>query len=129
MFKWNFVICFFTLILLKESNADFWCPDNVLETLVDCLFRYDQYDYDDMDDIQKIKHRIGCSSKANCIPKPWDVFNEKITLAREYAECMKKCAVYFNHETLNPLDVFLCDVECRKDFDEKLPKLVIKPLD
>ena len=113
-------------LIVKETNADFWCPENVLESLVNCLFQCDQEVYHDID---QIRCRINCGLEAHCIPKPWDLLNRNIALAREFAKCMIGCADYLKDVVQHPLDLFLCDVGCRKDFDEKLPELIIKPLD
>ena len=114
------------VLIVNESNADFWCPKNVLESLVNCLFQCDQEVYNDID---QIRCRINCGLEAHCIPKPWDLLNRNIALAREFAKCMIGCADHLKDVIQHPLDLFLCDVGCRKDFDEKLPELIIKPLD
>ena len=114
------------VLIVKETNADFWCPKNVLESLVNCLFQCDQEVYHDID---QIRCRINCGLEAHCIPKPWDLLNRNIALAREFAKCMIGCADHLKDVIQHPLDLFLCDVGCRKDFDEKLPELIIKPLD
>ena len=114
------------VLIVKETNADFWCPENVLESLVNCLFQCDQEVYHDID---QIRCRINCGLEAHCIPKPWDLLNRNIALAREFAKCMIGCADYFKDVIQHLLDLFSCDVGCRKDFDEKLPELIIKPLD
>ena len=114
------------VLIVKETNADFWCPENILESLVNCLFQCDQEVYNDIDEI---RCRINCGLESDCIPKPWDLCKRKIALAREFAKCMIGCADHLKHVIQHPLDLFLCDVGCRKDFDEKLPELIIKPLD
>ena len=114
------------VLIVKETNADFWCPKNILECLVNCLFQCDQIV---TDEIEQIRCRIECAKENYCIRKPWDLLNKKMALARRYTKCMIGCADHLKDVIQHPLDLFLCDVGCRKDFDEKLPELIIKPLD
>ena len=124
MFRHPLIIV--VVLIVKETNADFWGPENVLESLVNCLFQCDQEVYHDID---QIRCRINCGLEAHCIPKPWNLLNRNIALAREFAKCMIGCADFLKDVIQHPLDLFLCDVGCRKDFDDKLPELIIKPLD
>ena len=95
-----------------------------MESLVNCLFQCDEEVYDDID---QIRCRINCGLQAHCIPKPWNLLNKNIALAREFAKCMIGCADHLKDVIQHPLDLFLCDVGCRKDFDEKLHELITKP--
>ena len=67
------------VLIVKETNADFWCPKNILECLVNCLFQCDQIV---TDEIEQIRCRIECAKENYCIRKPWDLLNKKMALAR-----------------------------------------------
>ena len=112
------------VLIVNETNADFWCPGNVLKSLVNCLYQCDQEVYDD---IGQIRCRIDCGRKADCFPKPWALCKRKIQLAREFAKCIIGCADYFKDVNQPLLDLFSCDVGCRNNFDDKLHELITKP--
>ena len=114
------------VLIVKETNADFWCPKNILEYLVNCLFQCDQIV---SDEIEQIRCRIECAKENYCIRKPWDLLNKKMALARRYTKCMIGCIHYFQYVLHYRQDILLCDAECRNKFDKKLSELIINPLD
>ena len=115
------------VLIVKENNAHhehFWCPKNLLESLVNCLFHCHQLIIVD-DEIEGVRCRVACTKENYCIRKPWDLLNRKMALAREYTKCMIGCIHYFQYR----LDILKCDAECIKRFDKKLSELIINPLD
>ena len=105
------------MFIAKGNIADFWCPENVLESLVRCIFQCEE---GNRDAIEEINCRIQCAKEAYCIPKLWDLFNRRMEHARQYSKCMIRCADYFKNVVQHKLDLILCDFGCRKDFDMKL---------
>ena len=107
------------VLIVKENHADFWCPKNLLESLVNCLFHCHQLIIVD-DEIEGVRCRVACTKENYCIRKPWDLLNRKMALAREYTKCMIGCIHYFEYR----LDILKCDAECISKFDKKLSELI-----
>ena len=121
MFNYSFVILCYVVFASKQSFALNWCSSNPLESLLKCLLE-EKY-ISSLGWSQLLDHRIECSKEANCLPKPWELFDSKIRLVRSYAECMKKVAslkktVVYVPETLAMLAI---EQRCRKDLADNLP--------
>ena len=109
MFRYSLIIL---LVLIVRSTNAFWCPKNILERLVRCLFHCD-HEIIVFDDIERVRCRIECAKENYCIRKPWDLFNKKMALARDYTKCIIGCEFYFQYPNHYRQDIQLCDVECR----------------
>ena len=103
------------MFLFNHSFARDWCSSNTFESLLECLL--EEKNHRGMEWSAILNQRIECSKKGDCTPKPWDIFDSKIRLARNYAKCMKKIAIAkesWNETELKKL-VALAYRRCRKD--------------
>ena len=113
MYRFSIFCCL--VLLATESYADFWCSDNTLEFLMNCLLGTNIQPVKPFTfNMVKLKSRIKCAKKAECILKPWDLRNVNIRQARNYAKCMKK----INPESDVFVDLVRFEYRCRKELAE-----------
>ena len=122
MFNYSFVILCYVVFASKQSFALNWCSSNPLESLLKCLLD-EKYISSLASWSQLLDHRIECSRKQCCLPKPWELFDSKIRLVRSYAECMKKVASLHAKLVYMPeiLAMLAFEQRCRKDLADNLP--------
>ena len=90
MSKCSFIICYFILILVKKSYADFWCKDSAYKDLIKCLPRCKNA----INENKTIEFycRLHCANQTgNCVPTLPQTMNPDVVIARKYFKCMKKC--------------------------------------
>ena len=126
MFRYSLI--FFLLIVKSyERQYHFWCRKYYLKSLVNCLFQCDYILITD-DETDRVRCRIEYAKDLYCVPRPWDIWNKDIALAREYCNCMIGCDAYI--QSLNVIhsrvDLLFCDAKCRDGFDKKLPEHLIR---
>ena len=90
MLKCRFIIVAFFHFLFSESTAEFWCAENQLVSLIECLLDTNiknpvPWTYDKIEEFQR---RFECAKDADCTPKPWEIFRPKIQTLRNFVECM-----------------------------------------
>ena len=122
-----FVFIYSVVFLFNHSFARDWCSSNTFESLLECLL--EEKNHRGMEWSAILNQRIECSKKGDCTPKPWDIFDSKIRLARNYAKCMKKIAIAkesWNETELKKL-VALAYRRCRKDLADNWPDSVKPP--
>ena len=93
-----FVFIYSVVFLFNHSFARDWCSGNTFESLLEFLLEE--------------KNKV-----TDCTPNPWDIFDSKIRLVRNYAKRMKKIAIAkesWNETELKKL-VALAYRRCRKD--------------
>ena len=87
MLNYSFVIFYFALVF-QESFALNWCSSDGLPTLLHCLLEGEY----SVNWSETLNQRIRCSKEGDCTPRPWQVFDKKVELVRNYFECMKEVA-------------------------------------
>ena len=122
MFKYSLIITFVLIVKSQRIPRHYWCPKNLLLCLLNGIDMCDRHLITD-DEINRVKCRIEIARENYCRRKPWDLFNKKINLAREYTTCMIECADYLKNLHIYGEYLKLCDAECRKIFG-KIPALL-----
>ena len=93
MFKYHFPILCLALISANEGyGSSFFCSNRVVYSLVNCLFKTDITPNLEVHglSVDKFNQRLECARQAKCNPKLSDIFDKKIKLVREFAECMEE---------------------------------------
>ena len=132
MFKCHFSILCIMIHLFNQSYAEFWCSDQIKETLIHCLLEKPiiaAYEYHGLE-YAEFYRRLQCARYANCIKKPWDfdIFDDRIEIVKKFAKCMDDVATWLEqkrkttqesvhiHKTLHHFEQ-----QCRSELASKLP--------
>ena len=85
MVNYYFAILCLALLSAKEScGSRFFCGNEVLESLISCLFKTDinsQLEANGLS-VDVFNQRIECARQAKCNPKLSDIFDRRIQLVR-----------------------------------------------
>ena len=123
MVNYYFAILCLALLSANESyGSSFFCPSEVLESLISCLFKTSinsQLEANGLS-VDVFNQRIECARQAKCNPKLSDIFDKKIKLVREFAECMEEIS---SHPLGVYVPIYLHEVElqCREKLANGLP--------
>ena len=108
----------FILLCSVEIYADFWCSNETLHKLIQCLIstniKYDQ----DLTDLETAIRRFNCAEKSFCTRKPWNMWALKMRLLDKYYWCM-------NHARNVPTslaDQLNEEYQCRWELANSLPE-------
>ena len=123
MFKYHFAILCLALLSANEGyGSSFFCSNRVVYSLVNCLFKTDITPHLEVHglSVDKFNQRLECARQAKCNPKLSDIFDKKILLVREFAECMEEIssrplAVYV------PIYLHEVELQCREKLANGLP--------
>ena len=122
MFKCRFVIVCFTVFFYRESNAEFWCAENHLHSLIECLVDTDIKNSvpSTNKEIEEFELRFECAKNADCTPKPWDIFRPKIQTLRTFVGCMDSIQLLHTIEE-GSVSSIKEEYFCRKKLTYSLP--------
>ena len=127
MFKYNFAILCLALLSANESyGSSFFCPSEILESLISCLFKTginSQLEANGLS-VDVFNQRIECARQAKCNPKLSDIFDRRIQLVRRFAECMEEIpsrtfGVYEGYAL--PIYLHEFELQCRENLANGLP--------
>ena len=110
MFTCHFII--FCLIF-SEIKADFWCEEEHLESLIQCITATKLRDHEVTE--EEIARRYQCAKDADCTLKPWQILNSKIRILIAFVECMD-----------DGNGKWMPELYCRRDLAKELPKFAPK---
>ena len=110
MFRLPLIIVL-VLIVKSDAKAKLWCPKDLLERLVICLYPCDRV----TDKFEQLDCRMLCAKDNFCLPKPKHIFDRKMAMAREYSLCMIYCEANEKYK----VDRLLCGNKCKSKLDQK----------
>ena len=122
-----FLILCYVMLLIKRSFARDWCPNNAFESVWNCLLEEPNHHGKEWSQI--LNQRIECSKVGDCTMKPWQWFDDKLRLVRNYAKCMKKIAIAkesWNESEMRRL-AMVAYRKCRKELADHFPELNVNP--
>ena len=115
MFTCRFIIFCCSVFLSREINADFWCHEDHLESLIKCLLatniKSPELTHGHIF-VEEFARRYQCARDADCTLKPWDIRNSKIRILIQFVECMEdgngswRQEVYCRRELAAELQIF-----------------------
>ena len=122
MFKHHIAILCLALLSGKEScGSRFFCGNEVLKSLINCLLRTDINSRLEVHglSIYKFNRRLECAKQAKCYLSPLQIWDEKIQLVRQFVECME----LIPSRTVLALPIYLhkFEWECREKLANGLP--------
>ena len=118
------ILCFFVLLLLKESNGLVFCYKNdVLESLISCLLKTgidESLEWRGLH-VDEFNQRLECARQAKCTPKPSDIFNRRIRLVKKFVKCMEEISTIENFDFVTSLRLHELELKCREKLAFHLP--------
>ena len=122
MVNYYFAILCLALLSSNESyGSSFFCPSEVLESLIRCLLRTDINSRLEVHglSVYKFNRRLECAKQAKCYLSPLQIWDEKIQLVRQFVECME----LIPSRTVLALPIYLhkFEWECREKLANGLP--------
>ena len=122
MFKYNFAILCLALLSANESyGSSFFCPSEVLESLIRCLLRTDINSRLEVHglSIYKFNRRLECAKQAKCVPSPLQIWDRKIHLVWQFVECMEE--IRSRNGYTSPIYLHEFEWQCRDQLANGLP--------
>ena len=122
MINYYFVTLCLAVLSAKEScGSRFFCGNEVLKSLINCLLRTDINSRLEVHglSIYKFNRRLECAKQAKCYLSPLQIWDEKIQLVRQFVECME----LIPSRTVLALPIYLhkFEWECREKLANGLP--------
>ena len=129
MVNYYFAILCLALLLANESyGSSFFCPSEVLESLIHCLLRTDINSRLEVHglSVYKFNRRLECAKQAKCYLSPLQIWDEKIQLVRQFVECMEEIPdrigiVHGVYEGSAILYLHVFERQCREKLAKQLP--------
>ena len=123
MLNYHFVILYSVLLSVNESyGSSFFCHSKVLESLISCLLDTNINYHLEIHglSVDKFNQRLECARQAKCNPKLSDIFDKKIKLVREFAECMEEISSR-PYAVFVPIYLHEVELQCREKLANGLP--------
>ena len=127
MINYYFVTLCLAVLSAKEScGSRFFCGNEVLESLINCLLRTDINSRLEVHglSIYKFNRRLECARQAKCLPSPLQIWDKKIHLVWQFIECMEEIpsrtfGVYEGYAL--PIYLHEFELQCREKLANGLP--------
>ena len=127
MFKYNFAILCLALLSANESyGSRFFCPSEVLESLIKCLITTGiNYNWEINGLTADVfNDRLKCARQVKCVPSIRDIWDRKRSLVRQFVECMEEISerilwVFEGYALQKYLHMF--EWQCREKLAKQLP--------
>ena len=123
MFNYSFVILCFALLSANESYGWFFCPADVLESLIRCLLKTDIVDGLLL---EMFNRRLECARQAKCHPKLFGTWDRKIWLVHKFFVCMEEIhssSIFYELQGIDlEMGLHMLEKQCRENLAENLPQ-------
>ena len=122
MVNYYFSILCLALLSANESyGSSFFCPSEVLESLIRCLLRTDINSRLEVHglSVYKFDRRLECAIQAKCYLSPLQIWDKKLQLVRQFVECME--LIPFRTVLALPIYLHKFEWECREKLANGLP--------
>ena len=122
MINYYFVTLCLAVLSAKEScGSRFFCGNEVLKSLINCLLRTDINSRLEVHglSIYKFNRRLECAKQAKCLPSPLQIWDKKIHLVWQFIECMEE--IRSRKEYTLPIYLHEFEWQCRDQLANGLP--------